>query len=221
MKRFVYVLPLVLGAAAHAELIEYTVSGNGTLMYEANDSNSVATGSWWGGREWTADYSRIAETSYTYRFYADTDNVVSDGNGGFYVPIEAFHYQFADGTVGEIHDRFEFHVAANGAAHFQAIEMIMTDRFASREHMWLESEGFLAGYDPSMEHGAVDTIFDFQRYNNGNILPIYEAKHGAAGFAWGSITFEAHYVDGIPSVPAPGVFGVMGIGGLLAARRRR
>ncbi len=218
MFRLALIVPMAVGAVAHADLIEYTMSGNGVILYEANDSNSTMNSI---GRSWNAGAVSAVHSTYAYRFYADTDNVVSDGNGGYYMPIEAFHFEFGDGSLGAVDEDLVFHVAANGAASFRPVEPLVTEYMISWEDFSLVSEGFLAGYDPTMELETVQTILDIQNYNSGSFIPIFEAEHGAAGFAVESISFGARYVDSIPPVPAPGALCVIGAGGMLAARRRR
>tara|TARA_R110002073_G_scaffold1715_1_gene12133 strand:+ start:4540 stop:5196 length:657 start_codon:yes stop_codon:yes gene_type:complete len=206
-----------LTTVGHAEIAEITMTGYGVAIHEANDTNSEEwiqmEGSDIVNRQWIGDGPRDVRTEYTYKFYADTENFVSDGMGGYTTQILGATYSYDGGVEQQIDSGIILSVSASGVVSFQGVQDSMNQFCIS------VIEGL--GTDIFSEFDMRTLLEEYQGYSSGMSSPIFDYEGESVHYSVSSMDMSSRFVSEVPQLPAPGACLVLGLGGLIATRRKR
>lgn len=199
--------------AAHGELIEYRMWGGATVDYVNVEPLTAGNSA---GHVWNGNGPSTEQLGYDLWFRADTDNIVADGLGGFSMAVDSVSYAFGDGSGGVLPLALILRVDAGGTLSFFSIKY--NDAWLAIASDVFVGFGLGSDIEPQIHQAsAPGSGGGANWWQSATVRPygVFTTANGRASAVFDEISFS------VTRVPSPGAMALLGLGGLIAAHRRR
>lgn len=206
----------VATASSHADVYRMTMSG---ILDEVTDNRTSMNDPFDGTALDVDDFTASIGDTWSYEVIFDTDVMTSivPGQNAIYDAVFESSITVAGRTVDMFYDSFLYYYISDvGGVDAQQME-IWGDIFQS---------GSVGVYSSFYDFENIDTLINGgQVVDNAAMFDDLDSwnfgifSNSGDDIRW--VAGDGPYQVTIEQIPAPGVMGVLGFGGLLAARRRR